>query len=176
MVGPKGIWVFEVKYWSGEITWQNGRWSRKKAYYETGRIPVEETIEVNQPPDQQWRRMVDEVTKILRQQARQLVFTTPDLVKIQGGLVFTHPKATYHIPRQGLFFEWGDSAFWAEQLKTAPLVADLSERKILQVVEVLLARHQELNKSNFATYSMVARAEQLIQEAETKLGAWARER
>ena len=99
VVGPKGVWAFEVKYWSGRITWRNGRWLWVKAYYQRGGIPVTEPVEIGQPPDQQWRRMADDVAETLRRRAPWLVARLPALIQIKGGLVFTHPKATYDTSR-----------------------------------------------------------------------------
>ncbi len=38
LVGPKGVWVFEVKHWSGEIYWDDRGWRRKQTYHERGGI------------------------------------------------------------------------------------------------------------------------------------------
>jgi len=170
VVGPQGVWVFEVKYWSGRISYHNGRWARVKSYYKPGGFRVTESKEMEQPPDQQWRRMADDVAETLRRHASRLVTAMPVVAEIKGGLVFTHPEAAYDIAR-GCPCAWGDITGWTRHLGSAPVIPGLNERVVLQVLDVLLARHQQVSGSG-VTISMEAQATQLVREAEVRLLEW----
>jgi len=170
VVGPKGVWVFEVKYWSGRIGYRNGRWAHVKSYYKPGGFRVTESKEIEQPPDRQWRRMADDVAETLRRRAPRLVAVLPVVAEIKGGLVFTHPKAAYDIAR-GCPCAWGDIAGWTRCLKSAPVLPDLHERLILRILDVLLARHRKVSGSGVAI-SMDTYATELVQETEARLLEW----
>ncbi len=170
VIGPKGVWVFEVKYWSGRVTWRNGRWSHVKSYYQRGGIPVTERVEIGQPPDQQWRRMTDDVAETLRRHAPWLIARLPALVQIKGGLVFTHPKAAYDIARD-CPCAWGGIDHWARQLASAPAITGMNEQVILHILDVLLTRHRQVSGDGM-TVSMDTYAAQLIQKAEAGLVDW----
>jgi hypothetical protein len=174
VVGPSGVWVFEVKYWSGRIVWKNGGWYREKSYYAPGGRLVTEPREVSQPPDQQWRRMADDVAETLRRRGRQLLARIPSLIQIRGGLAFTHDKASYEIATD-CPFAWGGIGLWQQQLAKTPGLDGLGERDILQVLDALLARHSEFNGQG-DVLSMEAYAEDLIRGVEARLAAWTRVR
>jgi len=173
VIGPKGVWVFEVKYWSGTITWRNGEWFRAKSYYKPGGIPVTEPGEVGQPPDQQWQRMTDDVAETLRRRAPRLLARLPVLTQVKGGLVFTHPEASYDIG-PGCPCARGDIADWTRQLAKAPVVPGLSERIVLHILDALLVRHRQVSETR-ATHSMDAYAAQLVQNVESRLVKWTRD-
>jgi hypothetical protein len=142
VVGPAGLWLFEVKYWAGEIVWHAGCWSRTKSHYGRGGMPVTEEIELSQPPDAQWQRMQQQARETLRRRAPELLSLLPE--PLAGGLVFAHPGATLRIDRQAPF-AYGTPAQWAAMLAGAPAIAGLDERSILRLLEALLERHHELN-------------------------------
>ncbi|MBN1875176.1 MAG: NERD domain-containing protein [Anaerolineae bacterium] len=172
VVGPTGVWVFEVKFWAGTITWHDGIWQHEKDYYAPGGIQQTEHKDISQPPGQQWQRMVQDVVKTLRMREPWLVGRLQTLLEVKGGIVFTAPNAVYNIPA-ATPFQWGDAATWAHRITHAPPLAGLDAREALQVVEALLSRHQDLH-SQMEVYSMAAYAEQLVQEAEARLAAWVR--
>lgn len=165
VLGPQGVWVFEVKYWSGRIAWHDGQWEHSKAYYIAAPI--------DQPPDQQWRRMADEVAETLRRHVPELMARWPALSEMQGGLVFTHPRATYDIARD-CPVAWGDIHSWSRWLVMAPTIPGLDERCILQVLDALLDRHRQVSE-NQVTRSMYIYAKQLVEQAEARLRAWIEE-
>ena len=55
VVGPTGVWVYEVKHWSGEITCRGGQWRRTKTYRERGGRLVRE-VQGIRPFDGQWAK------------------------------------------------------------------------------------------------------------------------
>jgi hypothetical protein len=170
IVGRKGLWLFEVKYWSGEIIWQNGQWSRYKTYFQPGGQQIREPRPVSQPPEQQWRRMVEDTRRTLEMRASHLVQHYSSLSKIHGGVVFSHPEAAFHISPEASF-TWGNIRFWMDRIQAATTQREMNERTTLQVMETLLARHQQLQEV-CQVHSMLAYAEKLIQEAEFQLAEW----
>jgi hypothetical protein len=171
LVGRKGVWLFEVKYWSGEIICQDSQWTRFKTYFQPGGHQIREARPVSQPPEQQWGRMVADTRRTLKMRAAPLVQRYANLSKIHGGVVFSHPEAELHISLDAPF-AWGNIRFWIERIQTAPTQEAMDERTTLQVMETLLARHQELQEA-CQVRSMLAYAEKLIQEAEFQLAEWA---
>jgi hypothetical protein len=163
-VGPKGVWVFEVKYMSGEITYQEGKWSRQKSYYLPGGKQVTEQRKFNEPPDQQWHRMVRDVAETLRRQVPDLVARLPQVTKIRGGLVFTHPEAAYNIPTESSI-NWGTIPFWIKKYNLAFEIPGMDERSALQILEALLARHRQVSGEK-TIRSMASYARRLIEKAE----------
>jgi hypothetical protein len=172
VVGPSGVWVFEVKYWSGRIVWQRGQWYREKSYYAPGGRPVTEPREVSQPPDQQWRRMADDVAETLRRRDPQLVAQFPSLTQIRGGLAFTHPEASYEIAPDAPF-AWGTIGYWQQQVGKAQALAGLRERDVLRVLDALLTRHSNISEES-EVLPMDLYAEDLARGREARLAAWAR--
>jgi hypothetical protein len=86
LVGPTGIWVYEVKHWSGQIICQDGQWRRIKTYHKPGGRLVQE-YQVLKPFDKQWTREANAVKETLRRRVPQ----PPNLHEaVAGGLVFTH--------------------------------------------------------------------------------------
>jgi hypothetical protein len=163
VVGPMGVWVFEVKYWSGRIIWRKEWWRERRGVLEKAE---------GEPPDQQWRRMAQEVAETLKRHAGRVLAQAPDASKIRGGLVFTHPGAIYDIQRGGPF-NWGTLDFWVKELQAARPIAHLDEVEALELIETLLGRHRQVS-GDAATRSMKAFANQLVREAEARLAAWAR--
>jgi len=163
LVGPRGIWLFEVKHWSGVISWQKGRWSRLKRYYKAGGVLTLQAPTVEQPPDEQWRRMAAEIVKTFTLRGRSLVGHQPELSAIRGGIVFSHPDAVLYIPRSAPF-GWGKSGQWVERINKAPRLPGMTVRTSLEVLDVLLGRHQQLNP-DLGLQSMEAYAVRLIDAA-----------
>ena len=173
LVSESGIWVFEVKYLKGIVRWRDGRWTHQKTYYGPRGVPITEARSPDEPYHEQWRRMAKEVEETLRRKASGLITRLPNLTRIRGGIVFTHPEGRYDIP-PGSPFNWGIIPFWLEKISTVLPVGGVDERSSLQALEALLIRHQQVN--NMArTRSMQAYAEQLVQQAEAGLEKWVRE-
>ena len=170
VVATSGIWVFEVKYWSGRIAWRNGEWRRQKSHYEPGGQQITESVDVGEPPDQQWARMAQDVGETLRRRERQLAGRSPLLFDIKGGVAFTHPKADYYIPRDTPF-RWGDITGWTRYLSQARFFPGMNQRIALRFIDALLERHREIS-GDHSTRSMDDVASQLIQQTEIRLRAW----
>jgi hypothetical protein len=172
-VGPKGIWAFEVKYWSGTIGWRNGRWWREKSYYKPGGVPTTEEKEITQDPDRQWRRMADDIVQTLEFHASDLLRRVSVLSHVRGGLVFTHPDASYEIA-SGSPFAWNTIRGWGRELANARAIPGMDERTVFQVLDTLLERHNEVSGVH-KVRSMDVHAQALIQDAEAGLRKWVRD-
>ncbi len=169
LVGPKGIWVFEVKYWAGTVFLDNGKWIQEKQFYGSGHVLQTERRVIEQPPGEQWRRMADDVVETIRRHARGVVFDAPSIIKIKGGLVSTYPGAILQIPNsKGI--EHGDIAYWLNAWNSAPIIPGLDEGKVLQLLDALLDRHHDIKSDR--PFSMADCAAQLVQEQEAKVNAW----
>jgi hypothetical protein len=170
LIGPKGVWVFEVKHWSGEIYWDDRGWRRLQTYYERGGEEVTKQPEVGEPPDQQWIRSAAQVSHTLQSRAAQVLARYPALEQVRGGIVFSKEEAVLKFqPGRPAF--WGTLNFWIQTLHEVEPKADLDTRSALQLVEALLARHQELAPAG-RRRSMQAYARGVVQEAEEWLGEW----
>jgi hypothetical protein len=160
VVGPIGIWVFEVKFWSGPISYRNGKWDYG------GQHP-----ERQQDPDKQWRRMADDVATTLLRRDGFLCFRVPEFKEIHGGIVFAYPGARPDIV--GCPAKWGTTKHWQERLMKAEFSPRIDEADVLAVLEALLSQHQGVEPERIR--SMEAYAEQIVQESVARLDAWTRE-
>ena len=170
LVGPKGIWVFEVKYWNGTIRWRAGEWSRERTYYKPGAIKVTEPRPVSQPPGEQWRRAVGDVNKTVQLKTPQFVGRHLTQAQAKGGLVFTHRGATYQID-SSLPVAWGPLEWWKSQIAAAPIISGWQESDTLEVLDALLARHGEIDpRSN--RRCLKNHGQTLVSHAEKELMVW----
>ena len=166
VLGAKGIWVFEVKYWSGRVSWRDGEWFHER--FEPRRdtwIRLEE-----QQPDQQWQRMASEVSKTLSLRVPDLVKQFPAIKHIKGGVAFTHPKTIYDVPSTCPFC-WGVIDSWDREILSAPIIQGLDDRNVFSLLDALLERHHEIN-SDVVTISMSAYATKIARQAEKRLSGW----
>jgi hypothetical protein len=173
LVGPRGVWVFEVKYLKGTIRWRDGVWSHTKAYHGEGGVEVSESKEIGEAFDQQWKRMADDVVETIHRHAPEVLARVPKLARPRGGLVFTHPGSTYDIP-PGSPFNWGLIQFWLDTLRKIPEIPGMDERAALEVLEALLARHRRVSGER-AQRSMNTYAVKLVEAAEARLANWVQE-
>lgn len=169
VVGPRGVWVFEVKHWSGKVIYRDGKWSHLKSYFEPGGEPVTREKEIGQPPEQQWKRTAADVAETLQRRLRPLVAQIPALTDVKGGLVFSYDNAERQI--EDVPVSWGTIAFWERYYRKSPLIPGLEERQIYQVLDALLARHRQVSQEA-KMRSMKAAAERLTAQAEKALQDW----
>ena len=170
LIGPKGVWVFEVKHWSGDIYWNDQGWRREKTYFERGGVEITKQVEVGQPPDEQWIRAAAEVTRTLQLRVPELLENNPTLEKVRGGIVFTKEEAVFKFqPGRPTF--WGPLNFWIKTLHEVEPKVVLDRRSALQIAETLLVRHHELAPDG-ERRSMITFAEGVVRVADEKLAVW----
>lgn len=167
VLAASGVWVFEVKYWSGRITWRHGVWHRTKTYHGQGGQLVTEEKDVGEPPDRQWKRMAADVAGTLRRREQALVARLPALCDVRGGVVFAHPDAELDID-PACPVSWGTIRYWTQELASALPQLGLDERTLLRSLDSLLARHRDITGEP-ANRSLDAYACDLIRRAEERL-------
>ncbi len=170
LIGPKGVWVFEVKHWSGEIYWDDHGWRRVQTYYERGGVEVTKQPDVGEPPDQQWIRAASEVSRTLHSHANQILARYPSLEQVRGGILFTKEDAVLNI-QSGRPVFWGTLNFWIKTLQDVEQKANLDTRSTLQLMETLLARHHELAPDQ-QMRSMLTYAQSTVEEADEQFRVW----
>lgn len=146
LVGPTGVWVFEVKHWAGEIVCQGGRWQRTRTYHQPGGRQVTET-KTFRPPDEQWVRERDAIEQTIR---KKLATVADELCsQIRGGVVFSHPDAHVSVDDTACSW-WGTPSQWARAVAAASPQATMTPQLVLDVVEVLLTWHHRLQRDSGA--------------------------
>ncbi len=170
LIGPNGIWVFGVKHWSGEIYWDDRGWRREQTNNEQGSVEVRKQPKVTDPPDEQWIRAAAEVSRTLDMSAPEVLDRYPALEKVRGGIVFTQEDAVFKFqPGRPAF--WGPLNFWIKTLNEIETKVDLDRYSVLQLIEALLNRHQDLAPVD-ESRSMLTYAQGVVQAAEERLEAW----
>jgi Nuclease-related domain len=165
VIGPKGFWYFEVKHWNADFVWQDGAWQVWQYDHTTQDF---QPVPMQEYPDAQWARMRDEALINLRASAGELLKKLPVLGNIQGGLVFSNPHANLEIDRSAPF-RYGTIEQWITLYQAAPRLRDMSPGRTLQLLELLLKRHQafypnaELHSMKDAVATVIAEVEQGIQ-------------
>jgi hypothetical protein len=167
VIGPKGFWYFEVKHHNAHFEWQNGTWNIWRLDHKT-RTHVR--VNMSQDPDAQWSRMRKDALKTLELHGRDLSAKAPRVADIKGGLVFSNANAALNI-QEPAPFDWGTIPAWMQKYREAPRLREMTPRVILQLVELLTKRHQELNP-NSRVYSMETHVTKVLKDVEGKIQAW----
>lgn len=164
VAGPTGVWVYEVKHWSGEITCRGGQWRRTKTYRERGGRLVRETQNIR-PFDGQWAKEASAVREALR-------LGLPGHLGLHGavggGLVFTHPGLSFS--QDGSCRAWyGRPGSCPWTISRSPEVPAYTTEGSLRVLDALLERsdrlHEQKGAAPWATSSAVELAQRLHEEA-----------
>ena len=166
VIGPKGIWYFEVKHWNADFVWQNGAWQILQFDQGTHNF---EPVPLREYPDQQWARMRDEALASLNA-GGTLLKNLPVLANIQGGIVFSNVHARIEIDRLAPF-RYGTIEQWVAAYQSAPRLRDMSPDRAIYLVELLLKRHQSLypNVELRSTRDVIAK---VLAEVEVGLQEW----
>jgi hypothetical protein len=127
LTGPTGIWVFEVKHWSGRVTCRNGVWKHEAA-------PGEAPDDPSRPFDEQWLDERETVEKTLNLRLARNARFGPLL---RGGLVFTHPNVQLDIDSSSKA-EYGTPPQWLQRIRSTAKMAQFSTEVQLLVLDVLL--------------------------------------
>jgi Nuclease-related domain len=160
VIGPIGIWVFEVKYWSGKIIYRDGRWRYEPLHPER-----------KQAPDEQWSRMETDIRNTLQVSDGFLVRQVPEFRTIQGGVVFALSEAILDI--HDCPVKCDKTAQWLKQLRDARPSPTMNEPPILRAIEDLLNRNYRVAPNRFR--SMEAYARDIVKNAQERLERWTSE-
>ena len=167
LIGPKGIWYFEVKHYNATFDWRNGKWSVWQTDRKTGATIQ---VKMSQDPDAQWTRMRADLLKTLTLRGRDWLAKHPRVAEVQGGIVFSNENVTVNI-QPNAPFAWGNIAAWVENYHNAPRLSEMTPEVIYWLTETVLKRHQELNPEH-KVHSMTAHAAKVIRDVETKIQTW----
>jgi hypothetical protein len=127
VLGPTGIWLFEVKHWRGRVTCRGGVWQREPS-------PDAPLESLTTPLDESWLagRTAIEKTLSLRL-ARNANFGA----LIRGGLVFTHPNVQIQVDSSSKV-QVGTPPQWLQRIRGTSQLAQFSTEIQLLVLDVLL--------------------------------------
>jgi len=161
LLGPSGIWIFKVEYWSGTIVKQEGTWKQIQTMHDKlgGRQREEKMHEPG--PDDQWLQLKQDIAYKLEKFQPGLTWT---LKLIQGGVVFSHPKVNLdkkHI--HGNTASYGLPKAWAERIRRAPSVDGFTLEMQLEIFDILA------ETGGRQTVSAKDEAERLYQQAVEEL-------
>ncbi len=161
LLNPAGIWLFHLVPWSGTIVRQGDVWKEGQTVRE--KLGKEQTpVQTHQvAPDEEWLRQKNELTRILKERLPQLAWTAS---LIQGGVVFTHPKANLDKPRiQGNTAAYGMARAWVERIRRSPAVDGFTQEIRLEILDAL---HEPQSGQEASSKEL---AERLYQEAADEL-------
>lgn len=167
VIGPKGFWYFEVKHWNADFIWQNGEWQIWQLDPTTQDF---QPVPMQESPDAQWARMREEALINLRASAGELLKKFPVIGNIQGGIVFSNVHAHIEIDRSAPF-RYGTVEQWVAAYQAAPRLRDMSPVRVLNLVEILLKRHQAFYPDT-DVYSMKEAVGKVVAEVEEGIQAW----
>jgi hypothetical protein len=139
VVGPSGLWVFEVKHWSGRIVCRNGVWHRERTYYEPGGFEATEVKDIN-AFDSQWQREVEAIATTL---SRRLKAPAADAASARGGLVFSHDEVSWEIDRS-CGAGYGPPGFWVGTVAREPAWPGFDQHDQLRVLDALFTWSRKL--------------------------------
>ncbi len=126
LVGPTGIWIFEVKDWRGRVTCQGGIWQREDA--------GDGASGPERPFDEQWLDERDNIEKTLNLRlARNARLGT----LLRGGLVFTHPAVELDIDKSSKA-DYGTPEEWLQRIRAAAKIQQFSVEVQLLILDTLL--------------------------------------
>jgi hypothetical protein len=166
VLGPKGFWYFEVRHWDADFAWQQGAWQFWQFDPQT---QASQPVTLPETPDEQWKRMRDEALTFLKANASSALKRMPVIENIQGGIVFTNPQARVEIDRSAPF-RYGNIEQWVTVYQAAPRLKDISQGRTIQLLGILLKRHQSfypdipLRSMKDAIADVIAEVERGIQE------------
>jgi hypothetical protein len=164
LLGPNGIWVFEVKYWSGTISKEGGEWFTE--HWRSGRKKQDKS------PDQQWVDQKEEIVKTihLRLPAKPWL---ADL--IAGGVVFTHEKAQLG-QITGNLVPCGKPEAWRARIRDARPAREFPLEDQLQLLDVLIRYANQHEKQKLEILSARQEARQHYENATAALRKYVSER
>ncbi len=89
VIGPSGIWIFEVKHWKGYILLEKGVWRQARPVVEGGELVYDNSFHET-APDEQWLEQKQQISKTIEKRLASERWVTDFIF---GGIVFTHSEA-----------------------------------------------------------------------------------
>jgi hypothetical protein len=132
LVGPSGIWIFEVVDWKGIITKQKGHWMQIQKNRR-------EVVFIEQP-DELWIHQKEGILDTFRARLPHLSWIFP---MINGGIVFTNPKI--HLDKmsiEGNTAPYGMADAWRERLINSVPDERLTQEVRLEILDMLFPMYR----------------------------------
>lgn len=164
LLGPSGIWIFEVKTWNGTIFKQEEGW------YSVS--PAGRRRDYPKGPDEQWLQQVEEVSKTIRMQLRNRAWPA-DLIK--GGVVFAHRNTTFGQVANPQA-TCGKPGAWHKRIRDAKPLEGFSLSDRLQVLDALTRYANLHEREEFTITSAKEAAKDLYVQAAAGLRKYVAER
>lgn len=164
LLGPSGIWIFEVKHWSEVILKKNGVWKQ----IHRNRPEVIHT----QAPDEQWLFQRDEILKTIEMRLPHLAWTSSLL---RGGVVFSHPRAQISRDNiEGNTAAYGSAGAWVEAARRSPPDERFTLEVQLEILDALILWARRNERQSVEYLSAKEKALQLYEEAAAQLREYVR--
>lgn len=159
LLGPSGLWLFEVVHWKGKISKKDGVWmqTHKKR---------QETI-FDPAPDEQWTHQREEILKTIQVRLPHLAWIS-DLV--QGGVVFSHPKVEpdkIHI--QGNTAPYGLASAWGKRLLQSSPDNRFTLEVQLEILDALITSTRDHGRQDLEYGSSKEEANRLYEAVASQL-------
>jgi hypothetical protein len=144
LLGPAGMWIFKVEYWSGTICKQEDAWIQRettsragtrtlRSNKQGGKQPEEKTHKPG--PDDLWLTQKHEIEILLEKNLPERSWI---LNHLQGGVVFAHPKVKLdkkHI--QGNSASYGLPKAWTKRILLSAQVDGFTLEMQLEIMDAL---------------------------------------
>ena len=127
LVGPSGIWIFEVVDWKGHIARQNGQWLQ---------IQKNRKIVFPEQPDELWIQQKESIKQSIRERLPHLAWVFP---VINGGIVFSNPKIQFDTKLiAGNTAPYGVADAWRDRLINSLPNERLTLEVRLEILDMLI--------------------------------------
>ena len=161
LLGPSGIWVFEVKHWYGVIHKKDGEWWQRISNRRIDHL--QENGERKQGPDEQWLNQVREITTTIKRRRPDVAWATEH---IQGGIVFSNPEARLDLRNIiGSRASYGRPRHWLNRILKAHPDKNFTLEVQLQVLDALIEFGLSIERDKIIPVSANLLAERAYQKA-----------
>lgn len=165
LLGPSGIWVFEVKHWYGTIYKREGVWwhvvSKRRIDH------LQDSGEKKQGPDEQWTNQVREIKTTLKRRRPNVAWTTEI---IRGGVVFSNPGAILNRSNiQGNSAPYGQPRNWLDRINKEQAVQGFNTEVQLQILEALIEYGLSIERDEIIPASAIRLSEGAYQKISQEL-------
>jgi hypothetical protein len=170
LLGPSGIWLFEVNPWNGMVLKQDGIWKQIQIIRDKlGRKRNEEKV-FGLGPDDRWLQQKQKIAQTLKKLFPEQAWT---LELIQGGVAFSHPKAILDKNRiQDNTAAYGSAKAWVERIRRAPEMDGFTLEMQLKILDALTGAATVTGSEVTPPVSSKEEAERLSQDAVEELRAY----
>lgn len=161
LLGPSGIWVFELKHWYGEVYKKDGVWWQDVSGRRIDHL--QESGERKQGPDEQWINQVHEIKTTLQRRRPAIAWTTK---YIQGGIVFSNPQVKLEPKNiRENRASYGRPKNWLDRILNAQAVKGFNLDVRLQVLDALIEFGLTIERDQISPVSASKLADRAYQKA-----------